>query len=164
MAELNYQGKKYVCPPQLGLTVEEFKKYFLGTNKLFKKHGYRLEAEEFVEESRSLSSPTHGLLNWDDTDAAHRYRLHQSRMWLCGVTYYENPDDAFPTRVWINVRATNLITEQEERMFVPVTQAMKEPDLREQELNRLRKQAKSFASRARQFEEFSKIVTAIDNL
>lgn len=39
-----------------------------------------LTKEAFLEESRPENSPTHNLFEWDDTVAAERFRLEQSRM------------------------------------------------------------------------------------
>ena len=41
--------------------------------------------EAFLEESRPENSPTHNMFEWDDTVAAEKYRLEQSRMIIADV-------------------------------------------------------------------------------
>lgn len=41
--------------------------------------------EAFLEESRPEDSPTHNMFEWDDTVAAEKYRLEQSRMIIADV-------------------------------------------------------------------------------
>lgn len=41
--------------------------------------------EAFLEESRPKDSPTHNMFEWDDTVAAEKYRLEQSRLIIADV-------------------------------------------------------------------------------
>ena len=44
-----------------------------------------LTKEAFLEESRPEDSPTHDLFEWDDTVAAEKFRLEQSRMCIADI-------------------------------------------------------------------------------
>ena len=43
------------------------------------KRGDQLTAQSFLDESRPVEAPTHALFEWDDSIAAEKYRLHQSK-------------------------------------------------------------------------------------
>lgn len=56
--------------------------------KIAKKNGGILQAENVVESARLESSPIHLQFNWDNSEAAHLYRLQQARQLIrCTVIY-----------------------------------------------------------------------------
>lgn len=57
----------------------------LELSKISKAHHGHLHPEDVVEAARPANSPLHSKFNWDDTDAAHQYRLWQARQ-LISIT------------------------------------------------------------------------------
>lgn len=52
-----------------------------------------LKPEDVIESARSAKSPIHKAFTWDDTDAAHEYRLWQARQLIrVSVEYIKQPD------------------------------------------------------------------------
>jgi hypothetical protein len=50
--------------------------------KLYKQNDGILTAETVIEAAKPSDSPLHSWFTWDDTEAAHQWRLHQARMML----------------------------------------------------------------------------------
>lgn len=60
--------------------------------------------EAFLEESRPEDSPTHNMFEWDDTIAAEKYRLEQSRMIIADVVVtIERADEPKRVAGFVNV-------------------------------------------------------------
>jgi hypothetical protein len=53
--------------------------------KALERPGRRITAEILVQAARSPSHPLHGDFDWNDTRAAHRYRLDQARSLIASV-------------------------------------------------------------------------------
>lgn len=53
--------------------------------------GERLLPEAVVEAAKSKDSPLHSSFEWEDSVAAHKYRLWQARQLIVTVHYEENP-------------------------------------------------------------------------
>ena len=60
-----------------------------------------LHAEDVVAAARDPLSPLHSKFQWDDSKAAHRYRLWQARQIIASVTI--KLPDGRATRKYINV-------------------------------------------------------------
>lgn len=59
--------------------------YLVGLMKdLEAQHGV-VDAAMIVEDARNPESPLHGVFEWDDTEAARKYRVHQARMMISQV-------------------------------------------------------------------------------
>jgi len=56
--------------------------------------------ERVVEEAKVETSPLHDSFNWDNTDAAQKYRVHQARNLIrCTVVYEERTEKYIKTFV-----------------------------------------------------------------
>jgi hypothetical protein len=55
-------------------------------NDLAKRNGGRITAEQLVEAARDESSPLHDYFEWDDTAAAHQWRVTQARTLIGSAT------------------------------------------------------------------------------
>lgn len=65
-------------------------------------NGGVLKAEVVVEVAADKSSPLHSWFEWDDTEAAHQWRLQQARQLIrvCVETWEPNQE---PVRVFVNL-------------------------------------------------------------
>lgn len=66
-----------------------------------KRHKGKLRACDVVEFARDESTALHGCFQWDDTAAAHQYRLWQARK-VIAVHVDVIHADARPFRVWVS--------------------------------------------------------------
>jgi hypothetical protein len=73
-------------------------------------HDGRLEAEDVVEAARDPASPLHNHFEWDDSVAAHQYRLTQARQIIRVVRVETGPQEI--KRAFISAR-----TEEEGRSY-----------------------------------------------
>lgn len=90
-----------------------------------------------VEESRDNTSTLHPIFEWDDSIAGEKYRLSQGADVLRGLVIIkasENQDDEPEIiRAFVNVAPLKDTTE---RKWVPIEQAINDPKLYEQLVNR----------------------------
>ena len=70
--------------------------------RLTKEHGGILAPEVVVEFAKDESTALHSQFNWDDTEAAHLYRLHQARN-LIRVQVYHEPQVERTTQVYVSL-------------------------------------------------------------
>jgi hypothetical protein len=64
-----------------------------------------LTSEGVVAEAKAKSSPLHDLFLWDDSEAAHKYRLVQARTLIRSITVIV--EDSAPVRQYVHVRNTD---------------------------------------------------------
>jgi hypothetical protein len=71
--------------------------------RIAKEHGGCLRPENVVTEARVVKSPLHSWFTWENTEAAHQWRLYQARQLIrVVVTYAETPDKT-PSRVFVSL-------------------------------------------------------------
>ena len=73
--------------------------------KIEKRDGM-LTKESFLEESRPADAPTHNLFEWDDTAAAEKFRLEQSRLAIADIVVtIVKADEPVKRHAFVNVIA-----------------------------------------------------------
>lgn len=76
----------------------------------------RLETERVVEEAKVKKSPLHSAFTWDDTRAAHLFRLEEARHLIRHVVCLSSEAD-IPQRAFFNVTVVNAETQESERYY-----------------------------------------------
>lgn len=68
-------------------------------------HGGELRADVVVNAARDETSPLHDSFEWDDSEAAEHWRLHQARMLIRAVVVYEPAKNGsmVPQRVFVSL-------------------------------------------------------------
>ena len=98
---------------------------------LMKKLGGELTTDAILEDAKKKRSILHKYFDWDDTTAAHQYRLQQARHIISGVvevTVIDNENQ--------NVRSFYNVSKSKGRnVYVTLQTAIKEPDYLEQLVN-----------------------------
>ena len=69
------------------LTHEEKQAAMAAINAMAKANGGRITADQLVEAAADENSPLHGYFEWDDSVAAHQYRIVQARLLIGSVRY-----------------------------------------------------------------------------
>lgn len=70
---------------------------------LFQKHGDKLQAEQVVEFARNPKTALHTRFDWDDSEAAEKWRLHQARNLIrVEVVMLKGSDE--PVRAFVSLR------------------------------------------------------------
>lgn len=80
-----------------------------------------LKAQVVVDHARDAASPLHRCFQWDDTEAANRFRLHQARCLMHNVyTVKWKEDEATPDKPFV----FNVATEEEGRSYKTASEIM----------------------------------------
>lgn len=121
-----------------------------------------LTPKAIVDDARPMESPTHSYFEWDDAEAAERWRIQQARIYTCSiqvvVASLSEPVKAFHS-VLVQVDQTRKGEPVFQRGYVPIEQIAKEEDLLEQVREEARKH---LITARRQLSQISKLEKARD--
>lgn len=116
-------------------------------------NGGILKAEDVVDFAKNPQSAMHSHFTWDDSEAAHQWRLHQARM-LIRVTVVVSPDKKDHMRAYVSLgddrydgggyRVMATVLTDEERRRQLLDEALLEVNRWMQKYNRLSELAKVF--------------------
>ena len=111
--------------------------------------------ESFLEVSRPEDAPTHCLFEWDDSIAAEKWRLDQSRKIITNlrVVYLDNDKNDVKVPAFINTSAP-----KEKTSYESIEQALRDTSKREIILNRLRGELDAFIIRNQHIEELADLL------
>jgi len=95
---------------------------------LMKDNAGEISAKQLLDTAKSIRSPLHKYFDWDDTKAAEKWRLHQSRQMLSSIVVTVNCDNIpKEQRCFVNV-----VNDSKENVYVPVLTAINKPDYLQQ--------------------------------
>ena len=107
----------------------------------------------------------HDCYEWDDSKAAEKWRLQQSRQIMsCLTVVYEQVDSDQETVKSIEVRAFQNTSEEREGRFLHVQDVMETPEYREIVLRKAFGELAAFRRKYSDLSELSKIISAIDSV
>lgn len=139
--------------------------------------GEKVTAQSFLDFSRDVDSPTHGMFEWDDSIAAERYRLHQASTIICHLECTEEVYESEPTQIeleektvepidstyyrsaYVNVAKRSVVGRKAE--YVPITIAMREEDTRSQVLENAFISLRAFERSYSYLQEMALVIDAI---
>ena len=119
----------------------------------------RVDATTILAESERPDAPLHPAFEWDDSKAAHEFRLTQARhvansIVVVGI-FPDEPERA--VRAFVNVR-----DDTNENAYVSVQVALSTPAMRKQMLARALAEAESWRQTYRDYHELAGVFEAID--
>lgn len=116
-----------------------------------------------LQDAKKKGSPLHGGFEWDDSEAAAKYRLDQARYILRQmVVITENQDEVTSIRAFVSVEVPG-VDEEKESVYTTITHAMSDPELRQQVLLRAYRELQQWSDRYRNLSEFSVIRKVIES-
>jgi hypothetical protein len=125
-------------------------------------HGGILRAEDVVEFARDETTALHRQFEWDDTEAAHQYRLEQARRVIrLRVTVTENLGSDRPIPMYVSLSSDRVIPGGGYRPFVDV---MSDEQMRAELLRQAMEEFKRVARKYHALEELSPVFAAIERL
>lgn len=114
-----------------------------------------LQPETVVEEARPRSSPLHSRFTWDNTKAAHEYRLWQARQLIrVVVDVIEGVEGKHEVFV-------SLTTDRKESGYRVVTDVLSDTDLRRQMLHDAMMELRMFQKKYIRLKELASVFVAI---
>jgi len=122
--------------------------------KIRKRHNGLLRARDVVEYASDPKTALHAQFEWDDTEAARKYRLHQARC-IINVTVTRLPNEVKPVRAYVSVstdrerpgggyRSLESVLSDDEKCAVMMGDAMRELRHFREKYQRLRELAPVF--------------------
>lgn len=111
--------------------------------------------EAFLDESRSEDSPTHSMFTWDDTIAAEKWRLAESRKIITSLTIICNT----PNDEGLKVPAIINITTEKKATYRNIVVALSDEESREIIVERLRREVEQLVERNRHITELAEILS-----
>lgn len=118
-----------------------------------------VQPEKVVEAASNPDSPLHRYFEWDDSEAAHQYRLHQARRLVVRVIVKDASRK--PTRVNVVIRRAD---GSERRGYVPVERAANDEDMCNQILHDTKRALTAYRTRLSAFEQTQEIVAKLDEV
>lgn len=112
--------------------------------RLRKLHGEALTTAHIVEAAQNPASPLHDCFEWDDAEAARKYRQQQARYLLSSILVVVKQAGG-PTRY--EITNVNVRTEDGVRAYVPTSSVVGNPSYREQVLTRALRDFDSWRAR-----------------
>ena len=147
-----YRATQYKIPAQVaGEYLEELSKEEGG-----------LTARALLEKSRPEDALLHECFEWDDTEAAERYRLGQAGYFIRNVVTVElKGKPVEPTRAYVPITE---MAHNEVGIYKPIHIALADSVSREIVLGNAMREMKSFISKYANLEELSKVIEAMDEV
>ena len=120
---------------------------------LRKKHGY-IRPEDVVEYARNSHTALHGAFCWDDTEAAHKYRVHQAGELIRSITVEIRPNPK-QERVVVVREYVSLPSERGTGGYRHITEVLTEDDLRLQFIDSVQAEFTAFREKLKAVSEIA---------
>jgi hypothetical protein len=113
-----------------------------------------------VEDATPKDSPLHTLFEWDNKSAANNYRVIQARQVIRSVAVVYETTEAKETKI----QAFLSVSPEEGRSYMASRSVLSDEELRTQFFNGIVKELHRLKEKMSQFQEFSDVVNAIEQL
>lgn len=120
--------------------------------------------ERVVKSAKPKSSPLHDAFTWDDSEAAHKWRLEEASYLVRAVVVVDEDDGQPPVRAFVNVHQEDESEQDSTRkgVYVSTERALTTPSYREQVLASALRDLAAFRNRYRELKELARVFTAAD--
>ena len=138
---------------------------------IYKKENKQLTPELVLEDAKKKSSPLHGCFEWDDTEAANKYRLSQAGDIIrsVSVTYKSADDKDVQVRGFVSIRVdennvltNNFFQKNATSFYVSVKDAMTDDVLKKYTLDMALRDLKIFMEKYQGLGELSELFEYIN--
>ena len=125
--------------------------------RLAEKNGGLLRPDDIIEAARPASSPLHNKFTWDDTVAAHKWRLEQARA-LLRVTVHYLTNDTEAVRVFVSLTPDR---DGENGGYRRLVSVMSDKELRQQLLDDAMDEMQRFREKYKELKELAEVFAAM---
>ena len=122
----------------------------------------KIDPEDLLNACQKKTHPLHDAFNWDDTEAARRYRIEQARMiirCIVVIPHYETREANEPVRAYVSTEKND-----QDRGYTTISIAMSDPDDRNYVLQRALNTLCAWRKQWRQLNEYADAVSAIEKV
>lgn len=121
--------------------------------------------EDLLKSASKKSSPIHDLFDWDDTEAAHKWRIDQARHFIQWVRIRVTIPAQDGEQKTAKVRAYSSVKDESgQRGYRSTTECLGNESLRAQVLARALSELRSFEAKYSHLQELSGVLAAIRQL
>lgn len=117
-----------------------------------------LRPDAVIEEARNEQSPLHEHFEWDDTEAAHRFRQSQARQLIAKVNVYTVDNPALRVRGFVSLAANH------HHEYRKIQEAVANEVSREQIRRSILRQLVQLQNKLRQLDAFAELAPALDEI
>ena len=145
------------------LTEEQAQRYGQRIYDLVEEKDGILTPEQVLIDAKNDKSPLHDFFEWNDTEAAERWRMNQARYLLRSIHVVLKNDDGEEeqTRFTYNVRDVPDDDGEGQRVYCTIQRVLTDADIRAQVIDQAMRQLQSWRDKYRQYSEFAKVFNAI---
>ena len=111
-------------------------------------------AREVLEAAKPKSSPIHDYFDWEDGEAAEKWRLHQARILICSI---EVEIDGSAVREYVSP----VYVEEDKKVYMSAEKAMRVEDIWNQVLIYAMRDAKTFVAKYSHLKELRSVTKSI---
>lgn len=130
--------------------------------RLAAEHGGELQPKAVVDAARSDESPLHKSFDWDDTEAAEKWRLQQARQLIRAVVIYEKVGrQTVPCRVFVSLTPDR---EEDGAGYRLAHTVMSDETHRRQMLADAMAEMQRFKEKYRRLSELARVFEAMDGV
>jgi len=129
------------------------------------KSGGKVKPETVIMESKKKSAPLHPMFDWNETEAAHNWRKAQARGILGNLVQVEiinNEPEKVRSMVCVAVRDEN--DESQGKAYMPIQDAMNDPEYRQQVINEARSELEGWQRRFKAYGFLADSVRAVKKI
>lgn len=134
---------------------------------LIARHGGRISPADVLDEAKDESSPLHEYFEWDDDEAAERYRLAQAssliRRWRGSIMRVDEKTKTVVLTTARRVQSPSLERGNGSRGYVTVEAIMADPAMRSDMIRTVLKELQAYRRRYADLVALSDIWSAIDD-
>jgi hypothetical protein len=139
------------------MTTPKTNKVVAELKRIAKENGGLLQPETVVEEARPATSPLHSRFTWDNTEAAHQYRIWQARQ-LIRVTVEVLAGTEETTEVFVSLTTDR---ERESGGYRTMVSVLSNRDMRSQLLEDARNDMRLFEEKYAKLTELAEVFSAM---
>jgi hypothetical protein len=145
------------------LTEEQAQRYGQRIYDLVEERNGTITPGDVLTDAESERSPLHDFFEWDDTQAAERWRTNQARYLLRSihVVLTNGQGEEEQTRFTYNIMNMPEDNGEGQRVYCTIQRVLTDAEIREQVVGQAMRQLQSWRSLYQQYSEFSQVFSAI---
>ncbi len=154
--------KKYIATQGAPFRKANVQIYGEELNKIASNNSGQLNPEDVIEAAKNTNNPLHEYFDWDDTEAANKYRLFQARNMINHITVSVQYNGSQKEhKAFFSVNSTPE-EKAKNRTYITIDRVLNEPVLRGQVIKDALKEIEYWKRKYAEYLELRKIFKAIE--